>query len=397
MTDEAKPDQPTPDEATTDAQPDAARPDDAGTSEVIDTAAEGEKLSRRERRAAEKGKTNDGEPKDRNARVRAGVPSRRKTRERERAEAAARGLATTERVDDVFARSAESTSRFFRSQFAWLQWLILAVFAGLVALLIYNYRQGRQREKAGELLAQVLSVAQGRITTTEPAQPSDRNLVDTRPEFPSVDARSEAALKAWKGLNETSSGELAAYAELGRAATLLDGKKWSDARAAFEKAAAIPGISTEGALRAREGVGLALEAEGKLPEARAAFEKVKDTGAAQAKELSRFHVARVRFLQGEKDAARDELVKLRGELDKGKSAMSDRNYLSLAVEDLLKTVDPTAARETGGISPDQLEDLKRQLEQMQKSGLPSMPGAPGGPGIPGVPGAPSDQPAGPTP
>ena len=354
---------------------------------------EEEQLSRRARRAAEKtGAGEGGEPeaiKDRNARVRARAGGSKKQRERERAAAAAEGLGAAERVDDAIARSADATGRFVRNQFPWLQWVIVLGFAAVVALLIYNYRQGKDREKLGIRVARALDVATGRIASAEPLQPSDRNLVDSRPEFASEEARTAAALVEWKALSVVSSSDLAGWAELGRAATLFDAKKWGEARAVYQSVLAARALGAEAELRAREGVGLSFEAEGKLDDARGAFEKLKEVAGPAAKQLSRFHVARVRFLLGDKDAAREDLTKLRGELEKGQSLTAERGYLSLAVEELLKTIDPKAAAETGGISPEQLEQLKRQIEQMQKEG--STPGAPGAPPLE------LNFPAGPTP
>ncbi len=337
---------------------------------------EEEKLSRRERRAAEKGNTGDAEPKDRNARVRESVTGKRKSRERERAAAAAEGLGATEVIDNVLTRGADKTERFVRTQFPWLQWVILALFAGLVALFIFNFRKGKDEEKLGARLAKALDTADGRLTVADPTPPADRNLVDTRPEFASEAARSDAALAEWKALGDVAEGELAAYAELGRAATFLDVKKWAEAQKLYESMLTRAELKPEQLLRAREGVGLALEGAGKLAEAKAAFQKLKDAGAPQSKELSRFHVARVNFLLGEKAAALEELNKLKSELNKGVGVIGDRGYLSLAVDDLLKTVDPKASQSAGGtITPEQLEQLKQQLEAMQKGG--GMPGAPG--------------------
>lgn len=338
--------------------------------EVID-AAEEPKANRRARRAAEAGADPEDAPiRDRNKRLRAkSAPKTREQRARERADAVAQGLGAGERVDDALSRTATATGKFFEKNFAWVQWLVVAGLIAAIASLIYRYRQENLSEKEGDRLGEVLATSTGKITSTEAPPQADRNLVDTRAEFATATARAEAAEKKWAGLSEHETPELRLWSALARAASFLDLKKWDEAKKIYESTLgdglATPTIKS----RAQEGIGLALEAQGKFAEALPAFEKMGSFGLPDSKNLGRFHAARVRFELGEKDKAKTELEQLAKDLQKDVSPMGPRPYLAGAVEDLQKTIDPKAAAAgAGGISPEQLEELRRQIEAMQQKG-----------------------------
>lgn len=337
---------------------------------------ETENVSRRERRAKAKGAATE-EVKDRNQRLRSSAAARRRDRQRELEAATRQGLDTGERIDDVLTRTADATGRFMRSNFKWLQWVIVAGVAGALAFMVYDYRQDLQREKNGTSLAAALDAVYGRLSSDEPAQPADRSLVDTREEFSTADERIKAANSAWKKLAAAKkSPELTLMARLGEASVLYDERKFAEARGVYEQVVSDPTSARFPHLKARaqEGIGLAYEAENKSEDALKAFSTLKDMGR-DSEELGTFHVARVKYTQGETSEAQGALERLLEKLSARRAATDRPGYLEAATEDLLKTVDPARAAKPQGMDPAQLEALRRQLEQLQR-GAGNMPALP---------------------
>lgn len=327
-----------------------------------------ENTSRRARRAQQKGAADTEGIKDRNKKLRdEAADKRRKRRSAQRGGPSVEGLDAGERVDDALVRGADATSRFVRKHFAWMQWLVVLTIVGAMALLIYNFRLNRERQKAGGELAQALHASMGRIATSTPITPSDPNLVDPRPEFPSEEARTENALQKWEDLAKRDEPELRLIGKLGKAGVLYEARKFEEAKIAYSAVVDDPVASRFETLReqALEGIGLSLEAAKKPDEALKAFARLQNEPGDYAKRLARFHEARVRFTKGERDKALSILEKLDEELSKAGSE-GPTTYLEAAVQDLLKTVDPSKIEQAPqGIDPEQLERLKKQLEAMQ--------------------------------
>jgi len=331
---------------------------------------ETDKRSRRERRAEGKGADQD-EIKDRNKRLRAEAIARRKAdRKQELSAARAEGLAPAERVDDALVRGASSASRLVRENFRWLQWVLVLALVGSMAYLVYDYRRGVDREKGGHALANALAATHGRIASATPVTPSDRSLVDTRPEFESEDKKREAALGRFAELTKSSEPELRLLGELGRAGVLYDQEKFADARAAYEGVFQnkLSGQFLELRVRAAEGVALCHEAEGRFDDAAKAARTLGDLGG-QAASLAALHGARIAYEKGDVEAAKTGLAQLLEKLGKKRAKDAAPGYIEAAARELQKTVDPSAAAAaaaaTGGISPEQLEALKRQFEELQ--------------------------------
>lgn len=363
-------------------------------------------LSRRERRRAAAGAAEPTEPseiKDRNQRLRAEVEGKRKAKEKERYDRVADGLGAAEVVDDALSRSADATGRFMRSNFAWLQWIIVGGIAASMGILIYDYRQSKARENAGDELAEALAVAAGRIASADAEKPTDPNLVDTRPEYSSVAERQKAALEKFRALENGASPELAFLGKLGRAGELFDSGKYAEARALYSEAAgsAVANASDDWKARALEGIALCLEAEKNYDEALKKLEQLASVGLPEMKNLARYHKGRILLLQGDKEGSKKVLVELRDELKKSAPPVENpmdafggpRTYLARSVEDLLRNVAPEAIEKN---------DLQAQLEALKKAmaaggGLPSSgPASPDEPVAPAPPN-PTPSPAVPSP
>lgn len=354
---------------------------------------EEQNLSRRERRAqAKSGKSVDSgsdDIKDRNQRLRAeAAAKRRKLREEERSSAAQEGLAAGERVDDALSRGADASVRFLRDNFAWLQWIVIGGLAAGMGFLIYEYRKEVAGEKEGTKLASILATEFGRIASVEPVTPSDRRLVDPRPEFVSELERAKKAGEKWNGLRGSKVGTIRLSAVLGRAGALYDQGKLSEARAAYEavlsdgESKLLPQVRG----RALEGIGFTFESEQKYEEAKKAFEKLSSIDAEEFKRLHTFHVARIEYLLGNRDKAKELLTALDAKLSEGAGPTGPTDYLGAAVRDLLKTVDPSKAQEEQqALSAQQMQEFLKQFEAMQKkNGAPDGPNMPAPIELPGV-------------
>lgn len=368
-------------------------------------------LSRRERRRAAAGAAEPTEPseiKDRNQRLRAEVEGKRKSKERERYDRVADGLAASEVMDDALSRGAEATGKFMRSNFAWLQWIIVGGIAASMGILIYDYRQSKVREKAGDELALAFSTAAGRIASADAETPTDPNLVDTRPEYSSTAEREKAALEKFRALEGSPSAELSFLGKLGRAGVLFDAGKFADARGIYAEAvgSGVANANDDWKARALEGLALSLEGEKKYDEALKKLDQLAGLGVPEMKNLARYHRGRILLLQGDKEASKKVLVELRDELKKAAPAPENpmdafggpRTYLARSVEELLRNVAPEAIEKN---------DLQAQLEALKKAmaagaGMPSPPqgspapqgpSAPQGSSAPQGPSAPQGSPA----
>lgn len=351
---------------------------------------EEQNLSRRERRAqAKNGGSDDGgveDVKDRNQKLRSDAAARRrKARQVERNAAAAEGLDAGERMDDAMMRGSAAAGRFLRSNFVWLQWVVIAGIAGAMGYLIFNYRKSADAEKRGTTVASVLAAQFGRIVVSEPVQQPDPRLVDPRREFASEEERAAAATQSWKGL-EGLSTEMRIFAQIGEAGALYDSQKFAEARAAYEKVLNASQVGLHPGIKGRalEGIALSLEAEEKYPEALKAYEALKGEKSPEFEKLARFHIARVEFLSGNKQKATELLTALDKELSKDAGPEGPVDYLGAAVRDLLKTVDPSRAKkEREELSADQMQRLMKQFEEMQKqrgeNGMPALPPIPSAP------------------
>ncbi len=349
-----------------------------------------EKKTRRARRSqqreaeggAETGKDSASSElvKDRNLRLRDEAARKRAGRKREREVAAAMGLDTKERVDDALQRWVQATTKFMDQNFRWLQWVLLASIAGVVAYFIVDYRQTRHNEKAADALMLGVADTQGRVAGQGEWRTADPNLVDPRPEFASNDERLKAAEKKFRdALGENATPNTRLLAQVGLGGVLYDQGKFAAARTEFEAVRADKGASRapEALARAVEGIGFCHEAEGNLPEALKAFEALG--GQAGYGELARYHRARVLHAQGERDKALELLKKLREELAKDAEPGKPPSYLRAAVDELTRAIDPRALpKETGGqtITPEQLEQLKKQFEEMQRKAGQAPEGGP---------------------
>jgi hypothetical protein len=170
-------------------------------------------------------------------------------------------------------------------------------------------------EKAGSALSEALEIASRPIADeTSPAKPPDV--------FPSKDAREKAVIAALQKVHADYGGSRAAHtaqAEIG-----------FHEQTAGDNAAAVKDLqdflSSSGRghpLRfvAQEALGYALEAQGKLDEAKAAFDKLRDLGMPSRAD---FQDARLALVQGKPDA-KTQLEKVAKDYPKDEGIVREAN------------------------------------------------------------------------
>lgn len=316
--------------------------------------------------------------KDRNKRLRDEAARKRASRKRERAVAATEGLDAGERVDDALTRSAHATAKFLKKNISWLQWVFVAGAAGGIGYLILDYRAGLEDEKESHTLMNAVAAQQGRIAGNDQWRSPDPNLIDPREEFASAEERLEAAEKRFRTAIESTTGKgPQLFAHLGLAGVLFDRGKFGDARAEYETAKGLAETASLPAAKGRalEGMALSLEGEGKRDEALKVFAQLADVDGFG--DLGRYHQARLWHAQGESKKALEALQKLREGMVKDADPAARPGFLQASVEELMRSIDPNAVPAPGaqGITPEQLEQLQRQFEEMQRQQgqMPQMP------------------------
>jgi hypothetical protein len=321
--------------------------------------------NRRARRAATSGSNTEGDAiKDPNRRLRAeAAAGRKKTRDERVARASAAGLDASERLDDVFLRSTDAAGKFFGRYATFLQSLIVLAAAGGMGYLIWNYRSEADNAKLGDRVAKALDSQSSRLASDTAPKKTEFGLTDTRPEFADAEAKRKAVLEGWRTLEAGTTEGVREFAALGSASVSLDGGQFADARKKYESLAASRSPIVKA--RALEGIVFSWEREGNLDSALSATQKLSEVPGSG--DLASYHEARLWYAKGDSAKALQLTTSLKEKLSRGARPLEARPYLLGAVEDFEKTLNPKPEAPGSGMSPETLEMLKKQLEQMQKS------------------------------
>jgi hypothetical protein len=334
--------------------------------------------NRRARRAAEKGADEEGASiKDRNQRLRADAAAgRRKVRDDRVARASAEGLDASERLDDVFLRSSDAAGKFLNRYATGIQSLIVLAAAAGMGYLIWDYRNDAAEAKLGDRIAEALNTENARLASDTAPKKTEFGLTDTRPEFAEEAAKQKASLEKWRALEKDTPSQVREFAVLGEAGSLLDAGETAEAQKKYQTltSSESPLIKT----RAYEGLILTFEAAKDLEGALKAAQSLKDvTGQG---DLGTYHEARLRLAQGDQAKALELVTQLKEKLSKGVGPLEAKPYLLDAVEDLKKTLQPEPVEPgVGGLTPEQMAMLQRQIEEMQKKQAEGGTSAPPGP------------------
>jgi predicted negative regulator of RcsB-dependent stress response len=367
-----------------------------------DEAAPAEKPTKKSKKRAEASTTEA--IRDRNRRIREQAAQRRRSdRERERGARVASGLDASEMVDDALARSTHAVTGWLKRNFNIIQWVIVGGVAVFVGYQIYSYRRSRSEERASDKLAAGVKAESGRVGGAAPSP--ELEGVDTRPAFADEQARLQAAEQAYREAATQRPGSgTAILAELGLAGVLYDQGKLDEAKTAYEsvKNSELASHDVDVKARAIEGVGNVLEAKKDSDGAQKAFRELENLSVPRLTALGLYHQARIAFAKGETDKAKELLKKVQERLDANKPAPGEPpGYLEMATAELARTIDPKSASALPpGYSLQQIDDLQKQimkdptkLEELLKKMGKSF-GTPGPSGAPPAPAPPEKAPEG---
>lgn len=349
----------TTDEETSDEEGDGVEDEERPAPRAAESD-EARKPSKAEKKRAKQARSTE-EIRDRNKRMREQAASRRKgKRERERG-ASARGLDTSEMVDDAFARGTHAVVTFSKRHFNVIQWVIVLGIAGGIGYQIWSWRSGKTNAHASDLLMAAVNAELGQVGEEANSDPTE-----LRPSFPTEAARLEAASKGYDATIADKPGSgTAILAELGKAGVLYDMGKYAEAYEQYEKVKSSPLAKNDAdvRLRATEGTGLALEAKGDLDGAEKIYKVLEQSEEAGFSTLGMYHQARLLVQKGQKDKATELLTKLNEKLSKEQRApTTTASYVEKSARDLMGVIDPSKAPPTtSNYTPDQMQALQQQI------------------------------------
>jgi tetratricopeptide (TPR) repeat protein len=161
-----------------------------------------------------------------------------------------------------------------------------------------------RKQNATEMLGRVLRVYQAELLA-EDAKPEDTKPKEGDvPRFKTPKERAEAALAEFdKMVKEVGSSGAAEPAQLVRAGALFDLGRYAEAEAAYRSFLENVSKSDKLAQVGREGIGLSMEAQGKLVEALSSYQEMEKSGGDTYRERALFAQARVIAKQGDKKKA----------------------------------------------------------------------------------------------
>ncbi|MBX3270052.1 MAG: tetratricopeptide repeat protein [Sandaracinaceae bacterium] len=256
---------------------------------------------------------------------------------------------------------------------------IVIAIAGTIGYLQYR---DAQLAAAGAALSAAVEIANARIRDEEEI-PGENDP----PSYTSVTARAEAAIAAFDAVVAQHGGTpAAAWAHLGRGQALMALERYADARAAFQ--AAIDADGSDGAVlwRALEGKGFTFEAEEDWAQAAEAYTELGRIEDGRFDPVAKYHLARSYIARDQREQATDTLRTL---VESLRNAADDESaqdfaYVLAQAEVRLRELDPSAvpARPTLGggpggglvvdpgaggdspqITPEQIQEMLRRMQQ----------------------------------
>jgi hypothetical protein len=286
------------------------------------------------------------------------------------------------RKDDLDPNKDE----FITRSMSYLDWVVerrrqigaalgLALLVAVVAIAVNHFVESSHAESS-RLLSEVTRGSLAPVTPDgPPAGLEEQGEEDSSLWFESRKERAEETLKRFEQVVEESGGTaFSTMGCLGAAAAHLDAGENEKAIAEYEKFLEEAGPELAW-LRpnALEGLGHALEAAGRLEEAREQFARLAEEGGGRVALEGRYHQARIAHLL--EDSA--EATKLLGEVMDELIEEDDYDrldYLFVQAGGLLETLDPEAevpslpGGRMGGLENIDPETLERLIEMQKQAG-----------------------------
>ena len=310
----------------------------------------------------------EAEPsRDRNRRLREDIASGGRTKGKRGVPT--RNLEAGEIVDDALARTSQAAGEWLKKNFSVVQWFIIAGLVGWIGYAIYGYRAGRAAEQASAKLTSAIRAEGARVGPDDSKPDPQTGIVETRPAFPTEEARLKAAEQQYRVVAEAGSTTAATFAKLGLASVLYDQGKYADAKAAYQAVKdsklAVQDNGVKG--RALEGIGISLEGLGDKEGAQKAFGELANLDALGFNALGAYHQARLAFAAGNTEKAKELLKEAQKRLDtlatpETKKALGATGYLQQSVRDLLRRVDPNAVSASpNSLTAEQIQELTESM------------------------------------
>jgi tetratricopeptide (TPR) repeat protein len=215
-------------------------------------------------------------------------------------------------------------------------------------------------------LTKALETASAQV---DPAATSD-TTEDGRPVFKTREERDNKAIDAFEAaIKRDPKSTSAGWAALGEASLKLQLEKPDGALKLYERAFAEHKDVQALAVRALEGIGLSLEAAGKLDDAAKRYEELKTFNNGSDKDLAEYHLGRLKLEKGDKEGAKALLKPLYDRLGEHREGVPPSRYLRNEVEIRLAEIDSSLVdKGAGGGEPSQFsqEELQRLLEQLRQ-------------------------------
>ncbi|MCP4678106.1 MAG: tetratricopeptide repeat protein [Deltaproteobacteria bacterium] len=251
---------------------------------------------------------------------------------------------------------------------------LVAVILGIVA----DRMVESGKADAAALLSDGLQAAMAPLIP--PSKDGEDSVDEKDPDFLTFEnarARATETLKQFETIKGEGSSTVGMIGEIGKAAAHFDLGEYDKAIAAYKKFLA-SGDKSLARLRptAREGLGLALEATGKVDEAQKQFDDLVTKTQGAAANMARYHAARLARKKDDKDRAIElfkEVVDFYGE--KGKVGQLD--YVFLKSREQLLELDPKAEVPAlpgggmGGLKGIDPAILQQLMQAQQAGGRPS--------------------------
>lgn len=295
-----------------------------------------------------------------------------------------RNVAVAADADPLIAQTAKLSDWAKQNQ-KLVQWVGALLAIGLIGIAGYMWWQNDRETKASVLLSKAVESQHARIG--EPPKDDDDEKEDEGPYYKTYEERRDATIKKYKEVEDKYAGTGAAIlARLAEGSLLLDKRDADGAAAAFTevKNSALGVADKEVKGRALEGLGFAYElkalaAPAGSPEANKSYDQALETyrdlennvDVKGFKELAMFHQARVLENKGDKDKAKEVLLKLKERFDKPDEMPSGAvpmgpsfPYLREVAMDRLREIDPSAAPKIQGMPGGGAQALPAQLRKM---------------------------------
>lgn len=341
-------------------------------------------------RAGDEGEGEGTPARDRNKRLREQLLERRRQAARQQAKAAEpHGLAPSEMAEDVLVRASASVMKWLARNKALVGWALFGAVAVTAGILYYVYRAQTTTAEASDGLMRAVVADRGIILPEEEdTRTEEQKEYDVRQFYPSLQARTEAALERYEQVTKEHAGTGAAIlAELGRAGALLEAKQYDPSIEAYDAVLAteLAPVDPDVQGRALEGKAFAQEAKGAFDDAIETAEKLAGVPGFEA--LGKYHQARLLAAKGAgQDEVKGLLLEARKILEKAdadaRSAGGEggHRWLRGQINERLRAIDPSLAPPDAPAMPGGGPDMERLRQMLESRGLsaPQLPAPPGG-------------------